>query len=131
MGEEVTGQLLVDIALFIVVVVVVVGLITPPRMNESPLNKGPCQKERIIFQPLFFREHVSFSGEYLSGWFNHQEWDVCFLRYESNFRGAWFSRANLGKSHPGISPFLIGDTCSKLLFVAVYSSPSLGHPPKK
>ncbi len=32
---------------------------TPPKTNMSP-KKGPFQKERIVFQPLSFRGHVSF-----------------------------------------------------------------------
>ena len=31
----------------------------PEETNMSP-KKGPFQKERMVFQPLFFRGHVSF-----------------------------------------------------------------------
>ena len=34
----------------------------PPKMNMSP-GKGPFQKENtVVFQPSFFRVHVSFCG---------------------------------------------------------------------
>ena len=33
----------------------------PQKMKISP-KKGPFQKEKIVFQPLFFRGYVSFRG---------------------------------------------------------------------
>ena len=39
---------------------------TPPQSNMSP-KKGPFQKERIVFQPLFFRgEPLVFGGVFFS-----------------------------------------------------------------
>ena len=37
-------------------------MVSIPENERMSPKKGPFQKERLVFQPLFFREHVSFPG---------------------------------------------------------------------
>ena len=38
------------------------GRITPQKNERLSPEKGPCQKERLVFQASFFGGHVSFQG---------------------------------------------------------------------
>ena len=40
------------------------NLLTVTNFHGHPSKKGPFQKERIVFQALFFKGHVSFGGSF-------------------------------------------------------------------
>ena len=47
------------------------GRTTPPKTKECPLKKWTNFNRKYIFQPLIFREHVSFPGSILRVYHNH------------------------------------------------------------
>ena len=52
------------------------------KINECPLTNGLSQKERRVFQPLFFRGHIRFRVKYFSE-VGHFIW----LGYPRKFKG--------------------------------------------